>query len=76
MSKVRRKEDPKTHSRIPRKSYQNSEILKPRQIGSVEQLSSTWAEQLPYTSTHARCHALVTLHFQLVFLDKLEGFNT
>ena len=40
MSKVRRKEGPKTYSRIPRKSDLNSEILKPRQIGGVEQLSS------------------------------------
>ena len=40
MSRVRRKESPKTHSRIPRKSYQNFEILKPRQIGGVEQLLS------------------------------------
>ena len=39
MSRVRRKEGPKKYSRIPRKSYQNSEILKPRQIGGVEQLS-------------------------------------
>ena len=30
MSKVKRREGPKTHSRIPRKSYQNSEFLKPR----------------------------------------------
>ena len=30
MSRVRRREGPKTHSQIPRKSYQNSEILKPR----------------------------------------------
>ena len=44
MSRVRRKEGPKTHSRIPRKLYQNSEILKPRQKGGVEQLSSTRAE--------------------------------
>ena len=44
MSKVRRKEDLKTHSRITRKSYQNSEILKPQQIGGVEQVLSTWAE--------------------------------
>ena len=36
MSRVRRKEGPKTYSRIPRKSYLNSEILKPRQIGGVE----------------------------------------
>ena len=40
MSRIRRKEGPKTHSRIPRKSYQNSEILKPQQIGGVEKLSS------------------------------------
>ena len=39
MSRVKRKEGPKTYSRIPRKSYLNSEILKPRQIGGVEQLS-------------------------------------
>ena len=39
MSMVRRKEGPKTYSRIPRKSYLNSEILKPRQIGGVKQLS-------------------------------------
>ena len=38
MSRVRRKENPKTYSRIPRKSYLNSEILKPRQIRGVEQL--------------------------------------
>ena len=44
MSRVRRKESPKTHSRILRKSYQNSEILKPRQIGGVKQVSSTRAE--------------------------------
>ena len=40
MSRVRRKEGPKTYSRILRKSYLNFEILKPRQIGGVEQLSS------------------------------------
>ena len=39
MSRVRRKEGPKTYSRIPRKSYLNFEILKPRQIGGVKQLS-------------------------------------
>ena len=32
MSRVRRKEGPKTDSRIPIKSELNSEILKPRQI--------------------------------------------
>ena len=41
MFRVRRKESPKTYSRIPRKSYLNSEILKPRQIGGVEHLSSS-----------------------------------
>ena len=41
MSRVRRKESLKTYSRIPRKSDLNSEILKPRQIGGVEQVSST-----------------------------------
>ena len=40
MSRVRRKEGPKTYSRIPRKSDLNFEILEPRQIGGVEQLSS------------------------------------
>ena len=40
MSRIRRKEGPKTYSRIPRKSYLNSENLKPRQIKGVEQLSS------------------------------------
>ena len=39
MPRVRRKEGPKTDSWIPRKSELNSEILKPRQIGGVEQLS-------------------------------------
>ena len=39
MSRVRRKECPKTYSRIQRKSYLNFEILKPRQIGGVKQLS-------------------------------------
>ena len=41
MSSVRRKESPKTYSRIPRKLDLNSEILKPRQIGGVEKVSST-----------------------------------
>ena len=36
MSRVRRKEGPKTYSRIPRKSELKSEILKPQQIGGVE----------------------------------------
>ena len=63
MYKVRRKEDPKTYSRISRKSYLNSEILEPRQIGGVEQLSKSY-------------RALMNLHSLLDFLIRLEGFNT
>ena len=40
MSRVRRKEAPKTNSWIPRKLELNSKILKSRQIGGVEKLSS------------------------------------
>ena len=35
MSTIRRKEVSKTHLPIPRKSYQNFEILKPQQITGV-----------------------------------------
>ena len=62
-SRVRRKEDPKTYSRIPRKSFLNYEILKHRQIGGVKQLSSS-------------CRALMNLHLLLDFLNRLESFNT
>ena len=63
MSRVKRKEGPKTYSQISRKSDLNSEILKHRQIGGVEQLSSN-------------CRALMNLHYLLDFLNRREGFNT
>ena len=49
MSRVRRKEDPNTYSQIPRKSYLNSENLKPRQIESVKQLSSSCQAGVEHT---------------------------
>ena len=53
MSRVRRKEGPKTNSRIPRKSKLIFEILKPQQIGGVEELSTN-------------CRALMNLVIQSV----------
>ena len=41
MSRVRRKEGTLTDSQIPRKSELKFEIRKPRQIGGVEQVSTS-----------------------------------
>ena len=60
MSRVMRKEGPKTNSLIPRKSELNSKILKPRQIGGVKKLSTS-------------CQALMNLHSCLISWTDLKA---
>ena len=60
ISRVRRKEGPKTDSRIPRKSKLKSEIVKPRQIGGVKKLSTS-------------CRALMNLHSFLISWTDLKA---
>ena len=60
MSRVRRKEGPKTDSWIPRKSELKYEILKRWQIGRVKQVSTS-------------CRALMNLHSCLISWTDLKA---
>ena len=60
MCRVRRKEGPKTDSRIPRKTELDYKILKPRQIEGVEKLSTS-------------CRALMNLHSFLISWTDLKA---
>ena len=60
MCRVRRKEGPKTDSRIPRKTELDYKILKPRQIEGVEKLSTS-------------CRALMNLHSFLISWTDLRA---
>ena len=60
MSRVRRKEGPKTDSQIPRKSELKSKILKSRQIGGVKKLSTS-------------CQILMNLHSCLISWTDLKA---